>query len=98
MQMGDVLANPTYVSATPGDFALAPRSVRDLRGKTVGLLNNTKYNSDTLLDALGGLLQAEHGVTELVRQPKPHFAKPVPDDVAKELAARCDVVVTAIGD
>ena len=96
--MGDVLANPTYVSATPADFSLAARSVRDLQGKTVGLLNNTKYNSDTLLDALGGLLQAEHGVKELVRQAKPHFAKPVPDDLAKELATRCDVVVTAIGD
>lgn len=96
--MGDVLANPTWTRPPAGEFALAPRSVRDLRGKTVGLLNNTKYNSDTLLDALGGVLQAEHGVAELVRQAKPHFAKPVPDEQAKELAARCDVVITAIGD
>jgi hypothetical protein len=96
--MGSVLVNPTSTPVPAGGFSLAPRSVQDLKGTTVGLLNNTKYNSDTLLDALGGLLQERYGVTELVKQAKPHFARPVPDELARELATRCDVVITAIGD
>ena len=96
--MGSKLVNPTSTPAPAGDFSLTTRSVRDLQGKTVGLLNNTKYKSDTLLDALGGLLRDQYGVAELVREAKPHFARPVPDDQAKKLATRCDVVIAACGD
>src|SRR2546430_7511835 len=94
--MGSVLFNPTE-SASRGTSALAPRKVTDLSGKTVGLLQNTKYNSHTLLDCVGELLQRHHGVTALVRERKPHFARPLPDELAADLASRCDLVVTAIG-
>jgi hypothetical protein len=95
--MDPVLADPTE-SFPAAAFSLAPRTVHDLRGKTVGLLVNTKYNSDTLLDCIGALLHDRHGVAGLVRESKPSFARPLPDELAASLAARCDVVVTAIGD
>jgi len=92
-----LLVDPTS-SSDARSFALAPRRHRDLAGARVGLLNSTKYNSDNLLDGIGDLLQERYGVGELVRDRKPTFARPILDDQARELAARCDLVITAIGD
>lgn len=97
--MGPVLVDPTgaWKGSTPGAFSLAPRR-RDLRGATVGLLANTKYNSDTLLEAIGELLRERHGVARLVAERKPYFGRPLPEEMAADLAAGCDAVITAIGD
>ena len=48
---------------TPKEQALryAPRPA-SLQGKKVGLVENTKYNSDTLLLKIGKILQDEYGV------------------------------------
>ena len=95
--MSPTLVNPTGSSAE-AQAALAPRRFRDLKGKTIGLLDSTKHNSDRVLDAIGELLQERYAVKEIVRKRKPTFARPVPADMAKELASRCDVVITGIGD
>jgi hypothetical protein len=95
--MSSFLAKPTPAAAT-GQFSLAPRRFTDLNGKTVGLLNSSKFNSDHLLSGIGELLSARYAVKEIVNARKPYFGRPVPDDIARELASRCDVVVTAIGD
>jgi hypothetical protein len=81
-----------------GTFALAPRGFTTLDGKVVGLLDSTKRNSDRFLDGLAGLLQERHALEGLVREQKPYFGNPVPDEQAASLAARCDVVITGVGD
>ena len=95
--MSPVLVDPTS-SGGESPFSLAPRRTRDLDGKTVGLLNSSKFNSDHLLDGLADLLQERYSLGEVVRVRKPYFGRPVPDDIARDLASRCDVVITAIGD
>ena len=95
--MDSVLFDPTS-STTPTQFSLAERRFRDLDGKRVGLLNSTKFNSDHLLDGIGELLCERYSVREVLRRTKPYFGRPVPDDMADEMASRCDVVITAIGD
>jgi hypothetical protein len=95
--MASVLVDPTGSSAA-ASFSLAPRRFRDLNGKRVGLLNSTKFNSDNILDGIANLLQERYEVADVVRARKPTFARPIPDDQARDLASRCDVVVTAIGD
>jgi hypothetical protein len=95
--MSPVLLNPTGVSAET-EVPLAARKVRDLNGKTVGLLHSTKYNSGRVLDAVAELLEERWSVKTVIRQRKPTFARPVPMDMAKELAERSDVVITGIGD
>jgi hypothetical protein len=95
--MCSVLVDPTS-STPPVQFSLAPRRFQDLDGRTVGLLNSTKFNSDHLLDGIGDLLRERYPVREVVRRTKPYFGRPVPDDVAEEMASCCDVVITAIGD
>jgi hypothetical protein len=83
--------------ARPSTTARAPRP-RDLRGKRVGLLANSKPNSDEFLTALGALLRERCGVEELVTARKPNASRVAPTDTLDRLAAECDVVVTAVGD
>ncbi len=35
-----------------------------LKGKRIGLVENTKFNSDRLLEKIGGVLKAEYGAAE----------------------------------
>jgi hypothetical protein len=76
---------------------LTDRKVRSLDGKTVGLLNNTKVKADYILDAVAELLQERFAIRKFIRLTKPTFARPVPAEMAKQMAAQCDVVITAIG-
>lgn len=91
------LVDPTSSPAS-SSFSLAPRRFRDLNGKTVGLLNSTKFNSDHLLDGIGELLGQRYELKGLVRDRKRSFGTPIPEDHAKEMAEQCDVVITAVGD
>ncbi|REE02393.1 hypothetical protein LG293_10415 [Citricoccus nitrophenolicus] len=76
--------------------AAAPR-VGSLRGKRMGLLENTKRNAAALLDALGTVLtETDH--VDLVRMTKQEFAMPLAEDVVDGLIRDCDVVVIGVGD
>jgi hypothetical protein len=83
--------------ARPSVAARARRPL-DLRGKRVGLLANSKPNSDEFLAALGALLQERYGVGELVVARKPNASRVAPAETLDRLAADCAVVVTAVGD
>ncbi len=84
-------------AASGAGLALAGRRA-GLRGATVGLLENTKQNADLFLAELGRLLVERHGVANLVPRTKRAFAAPVSEDLRKELARTCDVVITGVGD
>jgi hypothetical protein len=95
--MVSILVDPTS-SAAGGQFSLAPRRFRDLDGRTVGLLDSSKFNSDHLLDGIADLLTDRYAVKDVIRRRKSYFGRPVEHDLAEEMAATCDVVITAIGD
>jgi hypothetical protein len=76
---------------------LAPRK-GSLEGATVGLLNSTKRNSDILLAAIGVELRERYGVKEVIEVAKPTFSLPAPSALVDELAAKCDAIVTGVGD
>ena len=86
----------TTTKATPK----APRAQRpaSLNGATVGLLVNTKQNAAPFLDEVGRLLKQRHGVRDVMARTKVNFAQPAPDELIKEMAASCDVIITGIGD
>jgi len=77
---------------------LAQRRFRDLNGKTIGLLHSTKHNSDRVLDGLAELLEERWAIKKVVRDRKPTFARPVPNDQARAMADQVDIVITGIGD
>jgi hypothetical protein len=95
--MSPVLLDPTGRSNEVAT-RLADRRITNLDGCTVGLLHSTKFNSDRVLDGLAELLQERWAIKGIVRQRKPTFARPVPNDMAGVLANKCDVLITGIGD
>ena len=79
------------------DVVLAtPRA--QLRGATIGLLENTKHNASLFLSELGKLLVDRYGAAGVVARTKLAFALPVPDDLLEELATSCQAVITGVGD
>jgi hypothetical protein len=75
--------------------ALAPRP-DDLRGKRVGVLDNSKPNADALLGRVAELLVERAGAAEIVRWRKPGASTPAADHDA--LAAGADVFLTGSAD
>lgn len=75
---------------------LAPR-VRDLEGKTAGLLDDGLPLADALLDRVGELLREQHGVAKVLRWQKPNLSTPAPAGMLAELKAQVDFVVVGVG-
>lgn len=76
----------------------APALPRDLRGKTVGFLDNTKANFDRLVADMAGLLADRFGVRTVVHRKKANAATPAARELLEELAKACDVVFAGSGD
>ena len=92
-----ILLDPTGVGLT-ADYGLAPRKFRSLDGVRLGLLGNSKLNADKILEAVGELISQRYAVETVYHRMKPSFARPVPDDLKKEMLAHCDVVIAGVGD
>ena len=93
---GMVILNPTS-PPLPVDAKLATRP-KDLNGKVLGLLNNSKANAAALLDEVGELLSQRYQFAKVIKSSKPNASTPCPEAIVKELAASCDVLVTSNGD
>lgn len=90
------ILDPT-VGALPDSTELAPRPA-DLNGAVVGLLANGKRNSDELLEGIYSLLCERYEFKGVVRLNKRDVSRPAPKAIMDQLLAKCDVVITAIGD
>jgi hypothetical protein len=93
---GLVVLDPTDESVA-GQASLAPRP-NSLEGKVIGLLDNSKLNSDRFLDMLVEELSERYKFAGMVRARKPSASRVVPEETLKELVDKCDVVITAVGD
>ena len=77
------------------DYAARPRSIAGLR---IGLVDNSKHNSDQLLLRIAALLERDHGASAHVMRRK-HSAGAAPHaEIIAEFKANCDVVVAGVGD
>jgi hypothetical protein len=90
------LLDPTAAVA-PQALSYAPR-VGSLQGKSVALVDNTKFNSDRLLQKIGDILKAEYGVAETRTWRKRNAGVPVDDTMAAEIRTTCDAAIAGIGD
>lgn len=86
--------NPT-AEARARELPLAPRSP-ELRGKTIGFLNNRKANAGLLLEQVEEILRVRFGEFTVVKGGK-NAALAAPEEVMARLFS-CDAVVTAVGD
>src|SRR5262245_65827429 len=86
----------------------APRRERDggsgrktmdvLQGAVVGFIDNAKPNFNHLVDDLAELLQRNYGVREVVKRRKRSASVPAPEEILREVADQCDLVITGSGD
>ncbi len=76
-------------------FVPRPSSLRNLR---LGLIENTKFNSDKLLLKIAAVLEKEYGAKNHILRSKQSAGVPVEEAVIREMADRCDVVIAGIGD
>lgn len=90
------LLDPTH-EVTPQAVTYSPRP-DSLQGKRVGLIENTKFNSDRLLQKIGDILQAEYGVAETRMWRKRNSSVPADEAIIADLRKSCDVMVAGIGD
>jgi hypothetical protein len=91
-----VLIRPVNEPDT-AESTYAPR-VADLSGKRVGLLDNSKYNANKILDAVAAILDQQYGFSNIVRHRKPSASKPVAPEVIEALGEVCDLVIVGVGD
>ena len=90
------ILDPT-AEATAQSIAYAPRPA-SLEGKRVGLIENTKFNSDRLLAKIGDILKAEYGAAETRMWRKHNSSVPAHQEIIEELKRTSDVMVAGIGD
>jgi len=77
---------------------LAPRRFTTLDGVRLGLLGNSKLNSDAVLAEVGSLLKERYALESVFMRSKPTFSKPAPDELVSEMVENSDVIVTGVGD
>jgi len=78
--------------------AAAGKKLDTLSGKVVGFIDNAKPNFDHLVDDLADLLVAHYGVKRVIKRRKRSASVPAPDEIVRELAGECDVVIAGSGD
>ena len=70
----------------------------ELRGKVVGLLDNSKPNADLLGERLAALLKERYGVAGVVKRRKITAQQGAPKDDLDELASQADFILSGLGD
>jgi len=93
--MMEILDPTVEATIQPVKFVPRPDS---LSGKRVGLVENTKFNSDRLLQKIGDILVADYGAAEARMWRKHNASVPAHEEIVEELRASCDVMVAGIGD
>ena len=91
-----ILISPVN-EAVVAESMLAPR-LSTLRGKRVGLLDNSKSKADKILDTVAAILDAQYDFTDIVCHRKPSASKPASPEAIDELASTCDLVIVGVGD
>ena len=92
MKMFDPTSSPVR-----RDVTLARRPA-ELRGLRIGLVENTKFNSATLLQKLADRLRERHGMTVALMTTKRSPSHEVDEAQVKALRKVSDFVVSGIGD
>ena len=74
------------------------RRPASLAGLRLGLVDNTKFNSDKLLLKIGELLKQEYGVAQTTLYNKRNASVPAHEEIIADIRRSCDLVVAGIGD
>jgi len=96
MMAGFEILDPT-VEPRRQPLTYVPRP-DSLKGKRIGLVENTKFNSDKLLQKIGDILKNEYGAAEARMWRKHNSSVPAHQEIIDDAKRTADVVVAGIGD
>jgi hypothetical protein len=92
-----VLSPEGKAQSSAAKVASLPQFV-DLRGKVIGLLDNSKPNADKLGERFEQLLRENYGVADVVKRRKLTAQQGAPKQYLDELAAQADFILSGLGD
>jgi hypothetical protein len=92
-----VLSPEGKAKTSSNKVASVPRFA-DLRGRVVGILDNSKPNADKLAERLAEQLQERYGVAGVISRRKLTAQQGAPKQYLDELAAQADFVLSGLGD
>ena len=91
-----LIYDPVAPCVTPAQGSR--RSLDTLARKTIGFIDNSKPTFNHLVERLGALLTAKHGVCKIVVRRKRSASQGLSEAQMNELAEQCDAIVTGSGD
>jgi hypothetical protein len=96
LKSGQIVYDPRGIVETEPK-PLAPR-LSSLKGLRLGVLNNSKWNSGTLLRKTVSLLEKNDSLSDVNFYKKESFSKIADPDLIDQITKENDAVITAIGD
>ncbi len=91
------LVNPRGTDLAAGDFELNERS-GDLSGMVLGLLENSKANSDKVLWELSEILKKKHDIKDVVMFSKHSASLPTKPETVQDMLDQVDALIVGVGD
>jgi hypothetical protein len=93
-----IILSPEGKAQTSAARVAAMPQFSDLRGKVVGLLDNSKPNADRLAERFATLLQERYGIANVIRRRKITAQQGAPKEYLDELASQADFILSGLGD
>jgi hypothetical protein len=93
-----IVLNPEGKARSSGTSVESLPRFADLRGKVLGLLDNSKPNADKLEERFAELLKEHCGISNVIRRRKITAQQGAPARYLDELAAQADFVLSGLGD
>ena len=93
-----IVLNPEGKARASAERMAALPRFPDLRGKVVGLLDNSKPNADKLEERFEELLREKCGVAGVIKRRKISAQQGASKRDLDELAAKADFVISGLGD
>ena len=94
--MSFVVYNPTS-GPTAEKMGMAPR-IEYLQNGVLGVIDNGKTNSDTVLNRIVSNLADRYRLEDVVTVKKHSVSHAIKDDAAQMMAQKCNFVLAGIGD
>ncbi|CAB1065285.1 hypothetical protein D1BOALGB6SA_10082 [Olavius sp. associated proteobacterium Delta 1] len=94
--MSFVVYNPTS-GPTAEKMGMAPR-IENLQNGILGVIDNGKTNSDTVLNCIVSNLAQRYPLEDVVTVKKHSVSHAVEENAAQMLAQKCNFVLAGIGD
>jgi hypothetical protein len=93
-----IILSPEGKAQTSAPRVAGVPQFSDLRGKTIGLLDNSKPNADKLTERLAELLKQRYGAADIIRRRKITAQQGAPKQYLDELASKADLILSGLGD